>query len=100
MNREKLKLYFELKSKIENRISEIFNYVNINNIDKEKHIFGSLLSFELEGDIVYVKTIESLRRGGAIYHTNSLPIELITSDNWLDILKEKVEQENQDFLNK
>jgi len=100
MNRDKLELYFELKEKIENRILEIFNYININNIDKQKHIFGSLLSFELEGDIVYVKTIESLRRGGAIYHTNSLHVELITSDNWLDILKENVEKENKNFLNK
>jgi hypothetical protein len=96
MKLEEIKQYEIIEEKIKERAYNICDYIISN--DKSRDIRGSIDKFEIYDDKIIVTLYETWAYGGYDYHDISIEMEIFTSDNWLELITEKVTKSNEAFL--
>lgn len=95
MTLKEIKKYEKIDNKINERANEICEYISNN--DKSRKIRGRVDKFEIMEDSILVTLYETWPYGGYDYHDVSIDLDLFVSDNWLDLITEKISKSNEEF---
>ena len=96
MKLEEIKQYEIIEEKIKERAYDICDYIIEN--DKSRDIRGGVDKFEIYADEIIVTLYETWAYGGYDYHNISIDMKIFTSDNWLELITEKVNKSNELFF--
>jgi len=84
----------QLKEEIETRVEEIGRYMLSNDPELERRkIYGSIDGFTVEKDSIEVNVSEYRGCGEYDYNSFEIDLELFQSDNWLELITDKINKE-------